>query len=304
MKALTDTVLMVRPANFGCNPETVLDNSFQKEIKSLDYNLISENAIQEFDALVKVLESHKINVEVFHDTKSPIKPDAVFPNNWISFHSPNKVITYPMKALNRRYERREHIIKILKKKYLLDERLHFESFELKDEILEGTGSMIFDRESNIAYACKSSRSSEYLFNIFCEQLGFQPVFFEAFDLKGIPFYHTNVMMAMGTNFVVICLDSIKAPYREKLEDTFARTGKTIINISQEQVLQFAGNMIQLKNIDNHPYLVMSSTAYRSLTDQQLNQLNSLTGILHSDVTTIETYGGGSVRCMIAEIFKN
>ena len=299
----TKNVMMVRPACFGFNEETAKDNAFQTKVKGVTTNEISTKAVQEFDALVAKLRHKKINVEVIQDTKNPENPDAVFPNNWISFHEPDYVITYPMLAKKRRTERRESTIETIKQKYQVKARYNYEKFEADEKFLEGTGSMVFDRENKIAYACCSVRTNEELFRQFCAEMGFLSVLFEAKDQQQMPIYHTNVMLCIGNGFVVICMDAVcDKKDRMMLKKSFEITGREIIEVSMDQMNQYAGNMIQLKNENDDYFLVMSSSAYNSLDKSQLIRLQSKTNIIHSDLTTIEASGGGSARCMIAEIF--
>ena len=301
--AIAHKVMMVRPANFGFNEETAKNNSFQANIFGLTPEEISSRAVVEFDRLVQKLVDHGIHVEIIHDTIEPKNPDAVFPNNWISFHHPDFIVTYPMFAKARRSERRESIIDTIKSNYKIKAQYRFEQFENEEKYLEGTGSMIFDREHKIAYACRSVRTDANLFQQFCADMGFKPMLFDSVDAKGKPIYHTNVMMCLATDFVIICMESIPVAAERKLLKAFFReTGKKIIDISLNQVEQFAGNMIQLKNKEGDKYLIMSTSAYNSLNKEQLNNILPLTKIIHSDLTTIETYGGGSARCMIAELF--
>lgn len=302
---LTDTILMVRPATFGFNTETAKDNVFQSNNFNNSSEEISAKAIVEFDRLVNKLKDQGITVEVIEDDKDLKNPDAVFPNNWISFHHPNCVVTYPMFAKKRRGERRQSIIETIQQKYEIKSHLKFESFEEENKFLEGTGSMIFDRMNNIAYACKSVRTEETLLKEFCKTMNFEKVLFDAIDKNAVPIYHTNVMMCLAADFVIICLESISEDsQRNYLKQKLEATGKEIIDISLKQMGEFAGNMIQLKNSNSEKFLIMSSRAYQSLTQTQLKYIQAKTNIIHSDLTTIETYGGGSARCMIAEIFLN
>ena len=301
--SIANKVMMVRPANFGFNEETAKNNSFQANIFGLTPEEISSRAVVEFDQLVQKMVDHGIQVEIIQDTTEPKNPDAVFPNNWISFHHPDFIVTYPMFAKARRSERRESIIDIIREEYKIKAQFRFEQFEAEEKFLEGTGSMIFDRENKIAYACRSIRTDEKLFHQFCADMNFKPVLFDSVDAKGNPIYHTNVMMCVAADFVVICMESIPiAAERRLLKAFFKETGKKIIDISLNQVEQFAGNMLQLKNEKEDRFLIMSTSAYNSLNKEQLNSILPLTKIIHSDLTTIETYGGGSARCMIAELF--
>lgn len=294
---------MVRPANFGFNPETADNNTFQKNDPSLTINTIKEKAIQEFDAFVEQLIAHGIQVTVIPDTATPIKTDAVFPNNWISFHEDGLLITYPMFSKNRRLERRPDIIETFSKSYSIKNHIRLEKWESTLQYLEGTGSIIIDRVHKIAYASLSIRTDEKLFEDYCQFMKYKKVVFQSVDADGIPIYHTNVMMTLGTDFVIICMESIPDPIeKEQLRSLFTATNKKIIDITLDQMAHFAGNMLQVKNTEGLSYLVMSSQAFHSLRKDQIQEIESYTNILHSDLRTIETYGGGSARCMIAEVF--
>ena len=304
MKQLTSQIMMVRPANFGFNEQTAVNNSFQTR-DGVDAVWLRVEAQKEFDQMVAVLRSKGIQVTVMDDTPQPVKPDAVFPNNWISFHEGGAVITYPMFAENRRLERREDIIDNLEKSFRIKNRYSLEFFENDDEplILEGTGSMIIDRPNGIVYACISQRTDPLLLDKFNVLMGTRSILFKAVDRNGDEIYHTNVMMALGEDFVVICMDSIpSADSRKLLYDTFAATGKEVVEITLEQMESFAGNMLEVTSLDGTRYLCMSQTAYDSLTGDQKNRLGAKTHILPIAIPNIEKYGGGSVRCMMAEIF--
>lgn len=304
MKQITDAVLMVRPRHFGFNPETASNNSFQKNAGNLSQQQISERAIQEFDGLVKKLREAGIRVEVMEDSEQPIKTDAVFPNNWFTTHENGELITYPMFSPIRRPERQDGFIAALRERYDLQKWVHLEDRELEGRFLEGTGSMILDRENRLVYACRSIRTDEGLLDEFCRWMGYEAVLFDAYNQEGIPIYHTNVMMALGTTYVVICLDTVRnEEQRLLLTDCFSRTGKEVISISLSQMNAFAGNMLQLQ--DKHgaaSYLVMSERAYFALLPEQIDRILRHSQIIYSPLHTIETYGGGSARCMIAEIF--
>lgn len=300
---ITDTLLMIRPANFGFNEETAADNAFQVNDKSIMASDISRKAVEEFDAFVNRLRSAGIEVQVIEDTRSPVKTDAVFPNNWITFHENGILATYPMNAPTRRLERREDIIDQMMVQYGFDQRVRFEASEEQGQYLEGTGSLILDRPNRLAYACLSPRTNESLLDEFCEKLKFEKVVFSAVDQDGQDIYHTNVMMALGTTFVVICLDTIRdSQEKANLIKRFEATGKEMIEITLEQMLAFAGNMLQVKNKQGASFLVMSEQAYLSLESRQKQQIEQHTQILHSPLYTIEKYGGGSARCMLAEVF--
>lgn len=302
-KQTTSNILMVRPANFGFNEQTAESNTFQKKDTDLSPEEIKIKAIEEFDTFVSVLRSKGINVHVVEDTDYPIKPDAVFPNNWITFHQNGTVITYPMFAPARRVERRSDIIEKLKSTYKISKEQHLEFFESNNKFLEGTGSMILDRVNKVVYACISPRTDPSLLEEFSLLSNYDKIEFHAVDTEGVDIYHTNVMMALGETFVVICMDSIKdEKEREAVLKSFDKTGKEVIEITFEQVLSFAGNMLQVKNDEGKSFLVMSEQAYRSLSENQIQKISKHTSILYSPIDTIETYGGGSARCMMAEIF--
>jgi hypothetical protein len=303
MQQTTDTILMVRPANFGFNAETAANNAFQNNDGTLSPQQIKEKAIQEFDGFVDKLRNAGLRILVVDETETPIRPDSVFPNNWVSFHEDGTIITYPMFAQARRIERVEAYIDQIRASFRFDKRIHLEDWEKKDVFLEGTGSMVLDRAHHIAYACLSARTDEPLLDIFCKELGYAKAAFHAVDANGQEIYHTNVMMALGETFVVICMESIaSASERQRLLDLFQKTGKQVIAISLAQMNAFAGNMLQVHGADGNRWLVMSEQAYRSLDKAQLDALNEHTGLLHSPLYTIETYGGGSARCMMAEVF--
>lgn len=300
---LSSDILMIRPANFGYNPETADNNAFQVDDKELTIATRKSKAIEEFDAFVEKLKEVGINVIVMADTETPLKTDATFPNNWISFHEGGLIITYPMFSPNRRLERRQDIIDQLAEMFTYQNHVRLERWEQEAQYLESTGSLILDRVHKIAYACLSERTHSTLLEAYCQFMGFQKVAFSSVDKTGRPIYHTNVMMAMGTSFVVICMESIeKEAERANLKRLFKQTQKEIISISLAQLYAFAGNMLQVKNKKGDTFLVMSSQAYQSLTAAQIQQIEAHTQILHSDLTTIETYGGGSARCMMAEVF--
>lgn len=294
---------MVRPANFGFNPETAGNNAFQINDEQLSRQEIITKAIKEFDALVEKLIAVGIEVLVIEDSKKTYKTDAVFPNNWISLHENGVIITYSMFSPNRRLERRQDIVDQLSEKFGYKNHIRLEKWEAEEQFLEGTGSLILDRQNRMVYACISERTHPNLLDEYCTLMDYQKVLFRSVDREGFPIYHTNVMMALGEDFVVICLESIPDETEQAiLKQYFRRTNKAIIPITLDQVYAFAGNMLQVKNKLGNTYLVMSSQAYRSLTDTQIIQIQQYTSILHSDITTIETYGGGSARCMIAEVF--
>lgn len=299
---ITDTILMVRPANFGFNVETARNNAFQTNDNSLKPKEISVAARKEFDAFIEKLREAGINVIVIEDTNTPLKHDAVFPNNWFTTHADGTLITYPMYAPMRRLERRDDVVAQLQQQYHYNKHIRLEQREELERYLEGTGSMIFDRDNKIVYACRSIRTDEGLLDEFALWMGYEKIIFESYDKNGLPIYHTNVMMALGVTFCVICMDTITdAVQRRTVSDSLTASGKDIIAITRAQMGAFAGNMLQVKGKDDN-YLVMSEQAYRSLTEEQIQQIQLHTQLLYSDITTIETYGGGSARCMMAEVF--
>ncbi len=299
----TSHILMVRPANFGFNEETAESNAFQEYDGSLTTGEIKKKAIKEFEDFVYLLKQTGVDVIVMEDTTEPLKKDAVFPNNWVTFHSDGTIVTYPMLAEMRRLERREDIIGKLSHQFNFDKRIRLEDAESRNLFLEGTGSMILDRVHKITYACVSPRTDVELLDEFCKRMGYEKVTFTAVDGSGQEIYHTNVMMALGETFVVICLDTIKNEAEKKLLlEKFKQTDKEIIEISLNQMMSFAGNMLQVKNRNGDPLLVMSEQAFRALDKDQVRKLNQHTNILYSPLDTIEKYGGGSARCMMAEVF--
>jgi hypothetical protein len=302
-RQITSHILMVRPYQFGFNEETAADNAFQTNDQSLSQEEIQEKALAEFDAFVEKLMSVGVDVIVVEDLEEPHTPDAIFPNNWITFHQRGMVATYPMFSSVRRKERREDIVNMVSGQFGFRDRIHFEQLEAQNAFLEGTGSLILDRLNKIAYACLSERTHKQGLKEFCKWMGYKEVSFTAVDGQGTRIYHTNVMMALGKDFAVICMDAIQnAEERNKVEESLQQTGKEIIEITLEQMNAFAGNMLQVAAKDGQSYLVMSEQAKNSLTDGQISQIEKHTQILSSPIPTIEAYGGGSVRCMMAEIF--
>ena len=296
----TSHILMIRPSHFDFNKETAVNNSFQINTGDM---LVPEKALKEFDQFVIKLSSYDIDVTVVQDTADPYTPDSIFPNNWISFHSEDTICLYPMFAENRRKERKQSVLDQISSKFDLTNTIDFTEQEERARFLEGTGSMVLDREHKIAYACLSVRTDENILQQFCDEMGYTPLVFESVDAEEYPIYHTNVMMCVADQFVVICLDSIhNQDEKDILIKTLLRTGKVIIQISIDQMNHFAGNMLQLENNSGTKYLVMSTQAFQSLTEEQIKQIKVFNDIIHSDISTIEKNGGGSARCMIAEIF--
>lgn len=298
----THQILMVRPAQFGFNQETADSNSFQKNDTSLPTREISHQAIVEFDRVVETLMACGIDVYVIEDSPEPVKTDAVFPNNWISFHPSGTVVTYPMMSPARRNEVRADVLEDLTEYFAINEVWRLDQ-ESSDVFLEGTGSMVLDRQNRIAYACRSPRTDDSLLNSFCQRFDFTPALFDAVYSDGVPVYHTNVIMAVTGKHVVICLESIPDPeQRQQVTSTIENSGKTIVDLTLQQVGQFAGNMLQIGKPGERPLLVMSKSARDSLTEDQITVLEDESDILAFGIPTIEKYGGGSIRCMLAEIF--
>ena len=307
MQQTTNAVLMVRPVNFRMNEQTAVNNYYQKEISNSLPITINAKAEQEFDAFVEKLKDKGVEVIVIKDTKEPNTPDSIFPNNWISFHQNGDIAIYPMFAENRRLERREDILEILEEKgFLIENITDYTEAEEEEIYLEGTGSMVLDRENRKAYCALSPRADEELFIEFCEDFEFTPVIFTAnqtVNSKREAIYHTNVMMCVAETFAIVCLNAIDdKKERKNLLKHLKSDGKEVINISEKQVNQFAGNMLQLRGSNEEKFLVMSSSAFNSLTKEQLQKIEKYNQIIHSDLSTIETCGGGSARCMIAEVF--
>lgn len=299
----TDTILMIRPSQFGFNEETAGSNAFQRRDTSLSESEVQRMAVEEFDGMVGLLRGAGVEVIVEADDPGKPTPDAVFPNNWISFHEDGSVITYPMFSSIRRQERREDLIEALRSRFRVEDRLKMEWHELENRFLEGTGSMILDRPNHIVYACLSARTDEELLEEFCLFSGYEKVVFQAVDAQGKPIYHTNVMMSVGETFAVVALDAVPvAAERAKLLAFLHHTQKEVIEISLQQMMTFAGNMLQVRSQSGRTFLVMSDQAFKSLSPAQISQVKAHTEILHIPIPTIETFGGGSVRCMMAEVF--
>ncbi|HEX4851987.1 MAG TPA: arginine deiminase-related protein [Puia sp.] len=295
----TSHILMIRPVHFGFNAETASNNAFQ--VPGQDENA-QEKALSEFDSFVKVLRDNGVDVTVMNDTLMPHTPDSIFPNNWVSFHDDGSVCIYPMYAVNRRQERKPGILEEISKHFSITRKVDFSHYETDGLFLEGTGSMVLDRDQKIAYACLSPRTGLEVLNDFCRQLGYQSISFHAVDQQGRAIYHTNVMMCVADRYVVVCLDSIRDKNeREKLTGSIKKSGKQEIDINLDQMNHFAGNMLQVENKKGEKILVMSTQAYESLNKDQIKILESYNRILHASLLNIETNGGGSARCMMAEI---
>ena len=305
-KQITNTVLMVRPVRFRMNEQTVVNNYFQEEM-DLKNEEINRQAQQEFDTFVEKLRAVGVKVIVVDDVYEQNTPDSVFPNNWITFHQNGDVAIYPMFAENRRRERREDILdKVEAEGFDIENVYDYTDAEKENIFLEGTGAMVLDRVNRKAYCALSPRADEELFIEFCEDFEYTPVIFKAYQQvnnEQLPIYHTNVMMALGVDFAVVCLDTITdKSERKNLLHHLKEDKKEVINITPEQMCQYAGNMLQVQG-KNSTYLVMSDAAYNALTPQQIQTIEKHTQILHSNLETIETCGGGSARCMMAEVFN-
>ena len=299
---IASTILMIRPAAFGFNEETAESNSFQSKL-SLSKEKIQQKALEEFDAMVQLLKKNDIDVMVIDDTKEPEKPDAIFPNNWFST-SPNGIVSvFPMYASSRRAEKRQDILKWLKENFVVKDVQDWSEFEKEGRFLEGTGSMVIDHDNKMIYTSVSERTSIPVLEKFASANGFQAIVFLATDKEGNPVYHTNVMMTLGENFAVLCEQSIDEEWeliavRQILEST----GHTMIPITRDQMHAFAGNMLQVKNKKGEKLLLMSQIAYDSLRKEQKQMLEAYSSLFPISIPTIEQTEGGSVRCMIAEIF--
>jgi len=290
---------MIRPVNFAYNAETAVNNAFQVAGNAVG---VQEKALIEFNEFVNLLEREGVDVTVVNDTPEPHTPDSIFPNNWISFHHDGSIILYPMYAANRRAERKPAVLEALKKKFRISRTIDLSAKEKENHFLEGTGSLVLDRENKIAFACLSPRTDPDLVVEFCKALDYRSVLFHANDQKGAPIYHTNVMMCVADRYVVACLASIsEQEERQSVIRSIVLSGKELVEISFEQMNHFAGNMLQVENDQGGKLLVMSSQAYASLTEPQLKTLASFNRIIHAPLFVIEKNGGGSARCMMAEI---
>lgn len=307
MHQITNAILMIRPVSFKKNEQTAVNNYYQKDLSDWNQNEVQKKALSEFDNLVLELRKAGVRVIVVEDLSENDTPDSIFPNNWISFHQNGNVAVYPMFAENRRLERREDILEILGNKGIeIEHIIDYTSAEEEGIFLEGTGSLVLDRVNRKAYGALSPRADEELFIEFCEDFEYTPVLFHAYHTVNRErklIYHTNVMMTLTEKLAIICLDSIDDKKERKNVISHLRMdGKKIIALSESQINNFTGNMLQVKGEDDIRYIVMSETAYGSLTVDQLKILEMESKIIKSDISTIEILGGGSVRCMMAEIF--
>ena len=298
-----NAVMMIRPVKFGYNEETAVSNAFQQKDVT-DEKAIQAAAVKEFDEFVALLRQHQIKVITFEDTPDPHTPDSIFPNNWLSTHEDGTVILYPMMATSRRLERRTDIIDSLQNIYhfQINQQLDYSHFENEGRYLEGTGSIVFDYTHNMAYANISDRTEEAILQEVCQVLDYDMVAFRAVDKKGKDIYHTNVVMCIGEAFATICLQAIpEDEQREMVKNRLLSAGHEIVDISYDQLYAFAGNMIQVRNMREQKYIILSKTAYDSLNKKQLKVLQDNGTLLPVSIPTIEKYGGGSVRCMVAAL---
>ena len=297
----TSTVLMIRPARFGANPETAATNAFQRTSSLAEPEALAR-ARREFDALVAALRARDVEVLVADDTREPAKPDAVFPNNWVTFHRDGTAVLYPLLAPSRRLEVRPEVIDDVTRRTgrarrVLDLRPRI------DGILEGTGSLVLDRAERVAYACLSPRTTKAALDVFCRELGYRPLAFHGLDARGTPIYHTNVMLALGTRWAVACLEAIRsATEREAVERGLTTNGRELVAIDLGQMECFAGNVLELRSRSGESLIVLSERARRAFRPAQLAVLERHAALVSADLDTIETHGGGSARCMIAEVF--
>ena len=293
---------MIRPAAFGFNAETANNNFFQLK-QTQNKNEIHLKALNEFDAMVNLLRENFIDVLVIEDTLSPIKPSAIFPNNWLSTSPEGKIFVYPMYAANRRNEKRDDILKLLAEKYIVNDVQDWSEYEAEGRFLEGTGSMMIDHDNKMIYAAISERTSPAVLEKFASANGFSAVVFLAKDKSDKPVYHTNVVMALGQNFCVLCEEAIDEEWELiAVKQLLESTGHEIIPITKEQMHSFSGNMLEVKNKNDESFLIMSSAAFNSLTDEQKEKLQFFAKLLPVAISTIEAAEGGSVRCMMAEVF--
>ena len=303
-KQVTSQLLMVRPANFSSNKETIETNKFQNDLTANLKENTQNQAVREFDKMVNLLRDHEISVIDIEDIKELENTDAVFPNNWVSFHQDNTVVIYPMMARSRRSEKRYDILEYLKKyqSFKIDRIIDMSYLEEENIFLEGTGSMIFDRVNKTVFACKSSRTSLEALEIFCSDMGYKPIVFDAL-VDGYPIYHTNVMMSLGKKTAFLCSDPIKDEADKiSIKKHFKDLEKNIIEISPQQMNNFAGNVIEVENTKGVSNIIMSESAYHALDHKQLDSINNDSNVIAIPLKTIERYGGGSARCMVAEIF--
>jgi hypothetical protein len=296
----TSHLLMIRPVRFAFNEETAVNNAFQ--VAGGEQEDVQSKAANEFEALAALLRENGVDVTVVEDSPEPYTPDSIFPNNWVSFHTDGTLVLYPMFAPNRRQERKPGVLDAISARFEVRKRLDLSGWEAKSRFLEGTGSMVLDRENQIAYACLSPRTDPDVLEDFCRKLQYQPIAFNAFDKGGQPIYHTNVMMCVADRYVVVCVDAVSnMTERETVLLTIEQTRKTVVPITLDQMNHFAGNMLQVENGQGEKLLVMSTQAFTSLSQEQVDVLTGFNRIIHTDLSVIEANGGGSARCMLAEV---
>lgn len=296
----TNHLLMIRPVQFGYNAQTAVNNAFQ--VADHNQQVVQAKARAEFDTFAEKLTKAGVHVLVVEDTPEPHTPDSIFPNNWVSFHADGKVYLYPMYAANRRQERKPGVLAAVHRSFAVMQTVDLTHYEAEERFMEGTGSMVLDRSGKIAYACLSPRTDAGVLEHWCKLAGYKPILFAAKDANGTDIYHTNVLMAVADQYVVICLEAIPTDEeRQFVQTTIQQSGKAVVPISLAQMNQFAGNMLQVHNAAGEKILVMSSCAWHSLTSEQQQDLERYNKVLHSPLDTIEKNGGGSARCMMAEI---
>ncbi|XP_037036197.1 uncharacterized protein LOC119074282 [Bradysia coprophila] len=295
-------VLMIRPVKFAMNPETCHTNAFQKPTHQTN-DEVHQKSSEQFDNFVKLLKDNGVDVTVIDDTVEPHTPDSIFPNNWITFYH-NGICLHSMENMNRRAERKPHVLSALREKFLISETVDLTASEAKHQYLEGTGSVILDRKNRIAYGCLSSRTHRAEFENYCNLFNFKGICFNAVDSNNVPIYHTNVMLSVADRYVIVCLDAVRDEnQRRELLKSFHESSKSVISISLDQMNNFAANVLQLQNgITGEKVLVMSTRAFNSLTGDQIATISKFNKIIHENVDVIENNGGGGVRCMMAEIF--
>lgn len=301
MRQAAAKIMMVRPAHFGYDPLTAKTNSFQQTEGADQKHNIQQTAIDEFNSAVNTLRTKGVEVVVIDDTDEPKKPNAVFPNNWVSFHN-GRVILYPMLAENRRWERRIDLLdQLVDEGVPVNEIIDISKYEEDNKFLESTGSVVIDYEHDLAYACLSSRTDRDVLDKLCEINGYEPVLFESFNKDGLAVYHTNVVMCLASKYAVICAESIKPDQRFDVIRTLEETGHEVVEITMDQMYAFAGNMLEVLDSAGQSILVMSQTAYDSLSEDQVQSLSKYSAIQTVSIPTIEKYGGGSVRCMMCRV---
>jgi hypothetical protein len=300
---ITDTILMIRPAAFGPNEETASTNFFQSSLDTTDLNKLQQTALNEFDEMVEVLRRHDIKILVIEDTPAPAKPSAIFPNNWLSTSPDGIVSVFPMYSANRRLEKRDDILKMLEEKFVVKDVRDWSEFEAEGKFLEGTGSMVIDHENKVIYACYSPRTDVSILEKFANANQYRAIIFFAADKNGKAVYHTNVVMTLAEDFAILCEEAIEEEWELiAIRQLLDSSGHEVIRIYKDQMHCFAGNMLQVKNNKGEKFLVMSKTAHDSLYEDQREKLSSRNKLLTVSIPTIEKIEGGSVRCMMAEIF--